>query len=235
MGEAASGREALAAFRELKLDVMVMDIQMPEMNGIDATALIRRGNRLIGAQLGISEATVKVHMKNVLSKMGANDRTHAVVLAVERGIIDLRGRRGARDRPEHGRLAVDHERKRAVPLRWGAVRAGRERVWAQSAVERPVGPDGGPGRRPVGGLPAWRRDRVPQGRGAHLHGNRRAAGGTRVRHPGGAARFEPQVDEVGLPAKVVFQTLFSRDGVHWIASAAGVFFRRPGEQRFTAA
>jgi DNA-binding NarL/FixJ family response regulator len=177
-GEASTGREALAGYRELKPDVIVMDIQMPEMNGIDATALIRRdfpaariiilttyegdvhalramkagaagymlksmvrkdlldtiravhagrhyvtpsvavtmashlhgdalttreiqvlelasvgkSNRLIGVQLGISEATVKVHMKNVLSKMGANDRTHAVVLAVERGIIDLRSR-----------------------------------------------------------------------------------------------------------------------------------------------
>jgi DNA-binding NarL/FixJ family response regulator len=177
-GEASTGREALAASSALKPDVIVMDIQMPEMNGIDATALIRRDcpaariiilttyegdvhalramkagaagymlksmvrkelldtiravhagrhcvtpsvalamashlhgdalttreiqvlelasagktNRLIGAQLGISEATVKVHMKNVLSKMGANDRTHAVVLAVERGIIDLRRR-----------------------------------------------------------------------------------------------------------------------------------------------
>jgi DNA-binding NarL/FixJ family response regulator len=177
-GEASTGREALVGYRALKPDVIVMDIQMPEMNGIDATALIRRdfpaariiilttyegdvhalramkagaagymlksmvrkdlldtiravhagrhyvtpsvavtmashlhgdalttreiqvlelasigkSNRLIGAQLGISEATVKVHMKNVLSKMGANDRTHAVVLAVERGIIDLRSR-----------------------------------------------------------------------------------------------------------------------------------------------
>jgi DNA-binding NarL/FixJ family response regulator len=179
-GEASTGREALAAYGRLQPDVTVMDIQMPEMNGIDATALIRRDfpgariiilttyegdvhalramkagaagymlksmvrkelldtirsvhggrhyvtpsvavamashlhgdaltsreiqvlelasagktNRLIGTQLGISEATVKVHMKSVLSKMGANDRTHAVVLAVERGIIDLRSRCG---------------------------------------------------------------------------------------------------------------------------------------------
>lgn len=44
-------------------------------------------NRLIGVELGISEETVKVHMKNVLAKLGANDRTHAVMLAVERNII----------------------------------------------------------------------------------------------------------------------------------------------------
>lgn len=178
LGEASTGREAVSVFRESKPDVIVMDIQMPDMNGIDATATICRefpdarviilttyegdvhasraikagaaaymlksmvrkdlldairavyagrdyvapsvvtamashpqsdsltsreiqvlelasfgkSNRLIGAQLGISEGTVKVHMKNILSKMRASDRTNAVVLAVERGIIDIRRR-----------------------------------------------------------------------------------------------------------------------------------------------
>jgi len=45
-------------------------------------------NKLIAAQLDISEATVKGHMKNILSKLGANDRTHAVTIAIKRGIID---------------------------------------------------------------------------------------------------------------------------------------------------
>ncbi|QBE66370.1 response regulator transcription factor [Pseudoduganella lutea] len=175
VGEATTGREALARCHELKPDVVIMDIRMPEMNGIEASALIRRDcpstrvivlttfegdvhamraikagaagymlkskvgddlanairtvhgggrciapsvavamadhmhadslsqreiqvlelaafgktNKLIGVQLGISEATVKVHMKSILSKLDANDRTHAVMLAVERGIIDL--------------------------------------------------------------------------------------------------------------------------------------------------
>lgn len=179
-GEAGTGREALERCRSVRPDVVVMDIQMPELDGIEATTLIRRDfpdirvvvlttyegdvhalramkagasgymlkgqvrkdlpdairavhggerrmapsvamamacrvhndaltpreiqvlelastgktNRLIGSQLGISEATVAAHMKSVLSKMDANDRTHAVVLALERGIIDLR-RRGA--------------------------------------------------------------------------------------------------------------------------------------------
>ena len=49
-------------------------------------------NKLIASQLGISEATVKGHMKNILSKLGANDRTHAVTLALQRGIISLQDR-----------------------------------------------------------------------------------------------------------------------------------------------
>lgn len=49
-------------------------------------------NRKIGGELGIAEETVKVHMKSILAKMGANDRTHAVTLALELGIIELHRR-----------------------------------------------------------------------------------------------------------------------------------------------
>jgi DNA-binding NarL/FixJ family response regulator len=45
-------------------------------------------NKIIGAQLSVSEATVKGHMKSILSKLGANDRTHAVTIAIRRGFID---------------------------------------------------------------------------------------------------------------------------------------------------
>jgi DNA-binding NarL/FixJ family response regulator len=48
-----------------------------------------QGNRYIGEQLYISEATVKVHLKHILKKLGASDRTHAVALAQRRGIIRL--------------------------------------------------------------------------------------------------------------------------------------------------
>lgn len=178
VGEAETGREAIEKYRIHQPDVIIMDIQMPEMDGIEATALIRRDfpdariivlttyegdvhafraikagaaaymlkskvrkdlletirgvhvgkqfvtpsvamavanhlrgdaltprevqvlelasvgktNRLIGVQLCISEATVAAHMKSVLAKMGANDRTHAVMLALERGVIDFRRR-----------------------------------------------------------------------------------------------------------------------------------------------
>lgn len=46
-------------------------------------------NKLIADQLAISEGTVKVHVKHILSKLGANDRTHAVTVGLKRGIIEL--------------------------------------------------------------------------------------------------------------------------------------------------
>jgi DNA-binding NarL/FixJ family response regulator len=45
-------------------------------------------NKLIADGLNLSEATVKGHMKNILSKLGASDRTHAVMIAMKRGFID---------------------------------------------------------------------------------------------------------------------------------------------------
>jgi len=175
IGEATNGREAVQRFRDYLPDVTLMDLQMPEMGGVDAIAAIRgefpgarivvlttyRGdvqalralhagacgyllksmlrkelvdtirsvhagrrrippeiaaelaehvtdemltareieilkcaaggnaNKAIAAQLGISEDTVKAHMKNVLAKLDANDRTHAVTIALKRGIIEL--------------------------------------------------------------------------------------------------------------------------------------------------
>jgi DNA-binding NarL/FixJ family response regulator len=175
IGEASNGREALNLFRKYQPDVTLMDLQMPEMNGIDAIGAIRgefpdariivltthpgdvqvsralkagaRGyllkgmlrkelletiravhagqkrlsgeaaaeiaehladnsltpreidvlrlvgagnaNKEIGARLSLTEVTVKSHVKNILAKLGANDRTHAVTIALKRGIIDL--------------------------------------------------------------------------------------------------------------------------------------------------
>jgi DNA-binding NarL/FixJ family response regulator len=45
-------------------------------------------NKIIASQLNVSEATVKGHMKSILSKLGANDRTHAVTIAMRRGFLD---------------------------------------------------------------------------------------------------------------------------------------------------
>jgi DNA-binding NarL/FixJ family response regulator len=52
-------------------------------------AAVGNTNKRIGAQLGLSEDTVKGHMKNVIAKLQAQDRTHAVTIAVRRGIIEL--------------------------------------------------------------------------------------------------------------------------------------------------
>ena len=46
-------------------------------------------NKQIALQLAISEGTVKAHMKSILPKLGARDRTHAVMIAVKRGIIEV--------------------------------------------------------------------------------------------------------------------------------------------------
>ena len=175
VAEATNGKEAVARYREHRPDVTLMDIQMPEMNGIEAMIAIREefptarivvlttyqgdvqalraikagaagyllksmlrkelletirvvhagrrripaeiavelaehvaddalserevevlrlaatgsSNKRIGAQLNISEETVKAHMKSILAKLVANDRTHAVTIALKRGIIEV--------------------------------------------------------------------------------------------------------------------------------------------------
>ena len=47
------------------------------------------GNKEIAAELHISEDTIKAHMKSILSKLEAKDRTHAVMIALRRGILDV--------------------------------------------------------------------------------------------------------------------------------------------------
>ena len=58
---------------------------------IDVLRLIAAGNsnKLIADQLSIGEATVKSHVANILSKLSANDRAHAVTIGLKRGIIEL--------------------------------------------------------------------------------------------------------------------------------------------------
>jgi DNA-binding NarL/FixJ family response regulator len=172
--QATSGQEAIELFRVHRPDVTLMDLQMPEMSGIEAITAIRsefpaarfivlttyqgdvqalralkagaagyllknmlrkelldtirivhsgrrrippeiaaeladhvtedaltdrevevlrlvatgNSNKVIASRLNVSEATVKGHMKTILSKLGANDRTHAVTIALRRGFID---------------------------------------------------------------------------------------------------------------------------------------------------
>jgi DNA-binding NarL/FixJ family response regulator len=175
VAEAATGHEAIQQFRTHHPDITLMDLQMPEMSGLDAMIAIRaefpdariivlttyigdaqvqralkagaRGyllknalhkelletirvvhagkrflsaeasyqfaehvaddalspaeirvlrliaqgnaNKEIAAQLSISEETVKSQVRNILSKLGANDRTHAAMIGVRRGIIEI--------------------------------------------------------------------------------------------------------------------------------------------------
>jgi DNA-binding NarL/FixJ family response regulator len=58
---------------------------------IEVLSLIRDGtkNKQIADRLGISETTVNFHIKNIAEKLQANDRTHAVILAVRRGLLEI--------------------------------------------------------------------------------------------------------------------------------------------------
>ncbi len=58
---------------------------------IDVLTLVARGfgNKEVGDMLGTASGTVKAHVQSILSKLGAKDRTHAVTIALRRGIIHL--------------------------------------------------------------------------------------------------------------------------------------------------
>jgi DNA-binding NarL/FixJ family response regulator len=73
---------------ELAEHVADEDLSSREM---DVLRLIAAGNanKEIAGQLSIGEETVKGHVTNILAKLGANDRTHAVTIGLKRGIIEL--------------------------------------------------------------------------------------------------------------------------------------------------
>jgi DNA-binding NarL/FixJ family response regulator len=58
---------------------------------IEVLRLIAAGtaNKEIAAQLSVTEETIKSRVKNILDKLGANDRTHAVTIGLKRGFIEL--------------------------------------------------------------------------------------------------------------------------------------------------
>ena len=58
---------------------------------LEVLELIRDGNKnkQIAAQLKISETTVNFHIKNIVGKLQANDRTHAVTIALRRGLLHI--------------------------------------------------------------------------------------------------------------------------------------------------
>ena len=68
---------------------------------IDVLRLIGAGNanKQIADKLSIAETTVKNHISNILSKLGANDRAHAVTIALQRGIIELQVPQSSTQKP----------------------------------------------------------------------------------------------------------------------------------------
>jgi DNA-binding NarL/FixJ family response regulator len=84
-----AGRKALSAEASYGLAEHAAEEALTPAE-VDVLRLIAAGNanKQIAAQLSITEETVKGRVKNILSKLGANDRTHAAMIGVRRGIID---------------------------------------------------------------------------------------------------------------------------------------------------
>jgi len=85
-----SGQRRVPAEVASELAEHAMDDALTERE-IDVLKLIAKGcsNKVVANRLTISEDTVKGHVRNILSKLGASDRTHAVTIAVKRGFFDL--------------------------------------------------------------------------------------------------------------------------------------------------
>jgi DNA-binding NarL/FixJ family response regulator len=85
-----TGRRHVSASIATEIAVRVGEVALSERE-LEVLRKVAAGNsnKQVAAQLGISEDTAKAHMKNILSKLNANDRTHAVTIAVKRGIIDI--------------------------------------------------------------------------------------------------------------------------------------------------
>ena len=85
-----SGRRHLSTGAATELAMHAMDDPLTSRE-TDTLRYVAEGagNRDIANLMGVAEATVKTHLKNIFSKLRVNDRTQAVVLAAKRGIIDL--------------------------------------------------------------------------------------------------------------------------------------------------
>lgn len=96
-------RDLLRTIREVHAGAhdVLAQVDAAHIDGLSHTALTRRevevlrlaaegsSNKRIAATLGVAEGTIKAHMKVILSKLDARDRTHAVTLALRRGIMEL--------------------------------------------------------------------------------------------------------------------------------------------------
>lgn len=85
-----SGRRHIPAEVATRLAEHVGDESLTARE-LEVLQLIRDGNRNkeTAAKLAISETTVNFHIKNLVDKLGANDRTHAVMIAIRRGLLPL--------------------------------------------------------------------------------------------------------------------------------------------------
>jgi DNA-binding NarL/FixJ family response regulator len=85
-----AGRKSIPTEVATQLAEHLTDETLTERE-IDVLSRVAGGNRNrdIADQLSISEETVKVHMKHIMGKLGASDRTQAVAIAIRRGIIQL--------------------------------------------------------------------------------------------------------------------------------------------------
>jgi len=85
-----SGRKRIPAEIAVELAEHRADDALTERE-IDVLRQVAAGNanKVIADNLEISEETVKAHMRKILSKLGANDRTHAVAIGLKRGIIEI--------------------------------------------------------------------------------------------------------------------------------------------------
>jgi len=85
-----AGQKTVSPQVAVKLATHALDAPLTAAE-IDVLQLVAAGNsnKLVGDKLGITEDTVKARVKNILSKLGAHDRTHAVTIALKRGIIEL--------------------------------------------------------------------------------------------------------------------------------------------------
>jgi len=83
-----AGRKTLSAEASFELAEHATDEALTSAE-VDVLRLIAEGNsnKQIASHLSITEETVKGRVKNILSKLGANDRTHAAMIGVKRGII----------------------------------------------------------------------------------------------------------------------------------------------------
>jgi DNA-binding NarL/FixJ family response regulator len=84
----SSGRKRIPDEIAAELGRHSLDDELTERE-LEVLRKVAKGtpNKLIAAELELAEPTVKSHLKNIFQKLGANDRTHAVTIAISRGYI----------------------------------------------------------------------------------------------------------------------------------------------------